>query len=218
MATLDTLAELVQGKVVGDAKMEITGVAGLEDAKDGMISLVATAKVADLAKKSGASAFIIPNNLPNLGLVGITVDNPRLAFAKILWYFHPKPEPVEEIHAAAVVEEGFKCGSNCSIAPLAYIGKNVSFGDRVRIHPGAVIEDETIIGDDTEIHANVVIHDQSVIGSRVIIHAGTVIGADGFGFVTVHGEHFKVPQVGIVRIEDDVEIGANVTIEDRKSV
>lgn len=213
MATLGTLAELVQGQVVGDKNLEITGVAGLEDAQPGMISLVATVKVADLAKESKASAFIIPSNLPELGLTCIKVDNPRLAFAKILWYFHPKPEAAEGIHPSAVIEEGFKHGSGCSIGPLVYIGKNVTFGERVRIHPGVVIEDDTVIGNDTEIYSNAVIRNRTEIGDRVIIHPGTVIGADGFGFVTVKGEHFKVPQVGRVRIEDDVEIGANVTID-----
>lgn len=213
MATLGELADLVGGTVVGDEKMEITGVAGLEDAEPGMISLVATAKVIPIAKKSKASAYIIPGNLSDLDLAGIKTDNPRLAFAKVLQYFHPHPPVQEGIHPSAVIGEGFICGPGSSVGPLVYIGKNVVFGEKVIIHPGAVIEDNVEIGDGSEVHANVVIRDQTKIGKGVIIHPGTVVGADGFGFVTVKGKHFKVPQVGRVIIEDNVEIGANVTID-----
>ena len=213
MATLGELAELVNGKVVGDSEIEISGVSGLEDAKLGEISFVATTKVLNLVKTSQASAFIFPPNLKDLGFKGIEVDNPRLAFAHILWYFNPKPVLQEKIHPSAVIGEGFNCDAGCHISPLVYIGDNVKLGKRVNIHPGVVIEDNVEIGDDTEIYSNVVIRERTIIGRKVVIHPGTVIGGDGFGFVTVNGEHFKVPQVGIVVIEDEVEIGSNVTID-----
>lgn len=213
MATLGELAELVGGEVCGDQEMEIIGVAGLEDAKPGMISLVAAAKMISLAKMSQASAYIFPDNLEELDLPGIRVRVPRLAFAKILRFFYPKPSVKLGVDPSAVVGERFTCGPGCSVGPLVYIGKDVTFGENVIIHPGAVIGDRVTIGDDSEIYANVTIMDSTEIGERVSIHSGTVIGADGFGYVTVEGAHHKVPQIGKVVIESDVEIGANVTID-----
>ncbi len=213
MVTLGELAELVGGEVTGDEDLEITGVSGLEDALPGTITLVMGAQALSLAKKSGAAAFILPKHLEAPGLPGIKTANPKLAFAKILEYFHPPQHPRPGIHSSAVIGKGFHCGEKCYIGPLVFIGRNVTLGDRVIIHPGAVIEEESKIGSDTVIHPNVTIKSRTVIGSRVIIHAGAVIGSDGFGFVTVEGKHHKIPQVGYVKIEDDVEIGANVTID-----
>ncbi len=214
MATLGELAELVKGKVVGDSNLEITGVSGLEHVLPGEISLVASPKAIAIAKKSQASAFIFPSNLKEFNFTGIEIDNPRLAFAQILWYFNPKKIFAEGIHSSAVVGEGFEYGAGTHVAPLVYIGAHVKLGERVIIHPGVVIEDDVEIGNDTEIYANAVICEKTVVGQRVIIHPGTVIGGDGFGFEkTSQGKHFKVPQVGRVVIQDDVEIGSNVTID-----
>ncbi|HHU83350.1 MAG TPA: UDP-3-O-(3-hydroxymyristoyl)glucosamine N-acyltransferase [Firmicutes bacterium] len=214
MASLGRLAALVGGEVIGNGELEIKGVSGIEDPRPGTITLVGGAKVLAMAEKSAATAFIFPENLPlPPGLAGIKVDNPRLAFAKILRFFHPPQAFPAGIHSSAVVEEGFKHGEGCYIGPLVFIGKNVTIGDRVIIHPGAVIEEESEIGDDTEIHANAVIKGSTLLGKRVIIHAGAVIGSDGFGYVPDQGRHFKIPQTGRVIIEDDVEIGANVTVD-----
>ncbi|NLW55535.1 MAG: UDP-3-O-(3-hydroxymyristoyl)glucosamine N-acyltransferase [Firmicutes bacterium] len=214
MATLGELAELVKGKVVGESNQEICGVSGLQDAKPGEISLIASAKVIKLAKESQASAFIFPPNLREFNFKGIEVDHPRLAFAQILWHFHPKKVWAEGIHPSAVIGEDFQHGPGCHIGPQVYIGDRVKLGARVVLHPGVVLNDEVEIGDDTEIHANVVLGAQTIVGQRVIIHPGTVIGGDGFGFEkTPEGKHFKVPQVGRVVLEDDVEIGSNVTID-----
>src|SRR5690554_1818036 len=213
MATLNELAALVEGEVTGNGELEINGVSGIEDIRPGTITLVGGERV--LAKaKSTAAAYIVPKNLQlPPGLAGIKVDNPRLAFAKILRFFHPPQVFTAGIHASAVVEEGVRYGEKCYIGPLVFIGKNVTMGDRVVVHPGVVIEEGTKIGDDTEIHANVVLKSRTMLGKRVIIHAGAVIGSDGFGYIQEQGRHIKIPQVGRVIIEDDVEIGANVTID-----
>jgi UDP-3-O-[3-hydroxymyristoyl] glucosamine N-acyltransferase len=214
MASLDQLAALVGGEVIGNGELEITGVSGIGDARPGTITLVGGEKVLAMAEKSPAAAFIFPKNLllpPELA--GIRVDNPRLAFAKILRFFHPPQAFPAGIHPSAVIEEGFKHGEGCYIGPLVFIGKNVTIGDRVTIHPGAVIEEETEIGDETVIHPNVVIKNHTLLGKRVIIHAGAVIGSDGFGYVPDQGKHLKIPQAGRVIIEDDVEIGANTTVD-----
>lgn len=214
MATLEELASLVKGKVVGEKDLEITGVSGLDTAQPGELSLIAAAKVIPVARTSKAAAFIFPSNLREFKFKGIEVDNPRLAFAEILWHFHPKKTYPEGIHPSAVVGADFKQGVGCHIAPLVSIGECVKFGERVVIHPGVVIQDEVEIGDDTEIKPNVVICSGTKIGKRVIIQPGTVIGGDGFGFERNNqGKHFKVPQVGGVVIEDDVELGSNVTID-----
>lgn len=214
MATLGELAELVKGKVVGETNQEIKGISGLEEAESGEISLIASAKAIALAKESQASAFIFPTNLREFGFKGIQVDNPRLAFAQVLWHFYPKKVWAEGIHPSAVVGEDLQYGPGCHIGPLVYIGDHVKLGSRVVIHPGVIINDKVEIGDDTEIHANVVFGEQTIVGQRVIIHPGTVIGGDGFGFEkTSEGKHFKVPQVGQVVLEDDVELGSNVTID-----
>lgn len=214
MVSLSQLAALVGGEVIGNGELVIEGVSGIEDSRPGTITLVGGAKVLPMAEKSAAAAFIFPKDLqlPS-GLAGIKVDNPRLAFAKILRFFHPPQAFPAGIHPSAVIEEGFRHGEGCYIGPLVYIGKNVTIGDRVIIHPGVVIEEETEIGDETEIHANAVIKNRTVLGKRVIIHPGAVIGSDGFGYVPDQGRHFKIPQIGRVIIEDDVEIGANATVD-----
>src|SRR5690554_5906586 len=213
MATLSKLAGVVGGEMTGDKNLEITGVSGIDNALPGTITLVMGVQALPLAKKSGAAAFILPKDLEAPGLTGIKTANPRLAFAKLLGYFHPPRNPRPGIHSSAVIERGFHCGDSCYVGPLVFIGRNVTLGDRVIIHPGAVIEEETKIGSDTEIHPNVTVKNRTVIGSRVIIHAGAVIGSDGFGYVPDEGGHYKIPQVGYVKIEDEVEIGANVTID-----
>jgi len=214
MATLGELAALVNGKVVGESDLEITGVSGLDSAQAGEISLIASAKVIPAARESKASAFIFPSNLREFNFKGIESDNPRMAFAQILWHFHPKKVYPEGIHPSAIVGEDFQHGGGCYIGPLVSIGDRVKLGAKVVLHPGVVIEDDVEIGDETEIKPNVVLCAGTKIGKRVIIHPGTVIGGDGFGFEkNSQGRHFKVPQVGCVVIEDDVEIGSNVTID-----
>ncbi|NLY90032.1 MAG: UDP-3-O-(3-hydroxymyristoyl)glucosamine N-acyltransferase [Firmicutes bacterium] len=214
MATLGELAALVKGKVVGESNLTITGVSGLDTAQAGEISLIASAKAIPLARESKASAFIFPSNLREFNFKGIEIDNPRMAFAQILWYFHPKRVYPEEIHPSAVVGKDFQHGAGCYVGPLVSIGDRVKLGAKVVLHPGVVIEDDVEIGDESEIKPNVVLCAGTKIGKRVIIHPGTVIGGDGFGFEkNSQGKHIKVPQVGCVVIEDDVEIGSNVTID-----
>ena len=212
MPSLSELAKLVHGEVIGDGKIEITGAAGLEDVKPGEITLAATSRVLENAMNTAASAVIVPANATDLTKPALRVSNPRLAFAQILTGFAPQARCVPGIHPTAVVGRNFN-GSGCEIGPLVYIGNDVTIGKDTIIHPGAVIEDRVKIGLGTIIHSNVVIREDCELGNHVQIHAGTVIGADGFGYVTVNGKHFKVPQIGRVVIEDDVEIGSNVSVD-----
>ena len=127
--------------------------------------------------------------------------------------FHKKPDHAKGIDKTAVIGKNVEIGKNVSISPFVYVGDNVRIGDRVSLHPGAYIGENVCIGEDTTIHANVCIREGCKIGKRVIIHCGTVIGSDGFGFAKDGKRHYKIPQVGIVQIDDDVEIGANNTID-----
>lgn len=212
MASLRDLASLVKGEIIGDGGVEITGVAGIEDSKPGDITMVASMRNLTSAVNCNAVAIIVPADIAELSKPAIRVANPRLAFARILTYFHSPQKCVPAIHPTAVIGRNFN-GAGCSVGSLVHIGDDVVIGNDSIIHPGVVIEDRVKIGENTIIHANVVIREDCIIGNNVQIHAGTVIGADGFGYVTVDGKHIKVPQVGKVIIEDDVEIGANVTID-----
>lgn len=212
MPTLNELAELVRGSVIGDRNIQITGVSGYDDAKPGDIALVASLRGVERAVNSPAAALIVPENISEIGKPAIRVSDPRLAFAQILRLFSPERPCTPGIHPSAVIGEDFQ-GEGCSIGSLVSVGNHVTIGRGSVIAPGVVIEDDVRIGENTRIHANVVIREGCIIGSNVQIHAGSVIGADGFGYVTVNGKHIKIPQIGTVVIEDDVEIGANVTVD-----
>jgi UDP-3-O-[3-hydroxymyristoyl] glucosamine N-acyltransferase len=212
MPSLSELAHIVLGEVIGDGSIMISGVAGIEDAKPGEITLASTIHVLEAALNSQATAVIIPASVSEVSKPAIRVANPRLAFAQILTNFTSKKVCVPGIHPSAVIGTGFQ-GNECSVGSHVSIGDNVSIEVGTIIYPGVVIGDRVKIGKNSVIHANVVIREDCEIGNLVEIHAGTVIGADGFGYVTVEGKHIKVPQVGRVVIEDEVEIGANVTID-----
>ena len=213
MATLAELANMVGGEVVGDPQLEVQGVSGIEDAQPGTITLVASAKLMEDARRSQASAFIFPKSLPDIGRPGIRLNNPRLAFALILEHFAPKYQQEIGSHPSAVIGKECKFGDDVSIGAMVVVGDRVTIGERSVIKPGVIIEDDVVIGQDTVVFPNAVIASRSIIGNRVVINAGTVIGSEGFGFVTTNGKHRKVPQIGRVILEDDIEIGANVTID-----
>ena len=212
MASLLDLANLVAGKLSGDGAIEIAGAAGIEDAKSGQITFAATARIVEAAINSQATAVIVPSTVTDLAKPALRVANPRLAFAQILTYFNPPQDCQPGIHPSAVIGSNFQ-GTDCAVGALVVIGNDVVIGRGSIIYPGVVIGDRVKIGENSIIHANVVIREDCEIGSKVQIHSGTIIGADGFGYVTVDGKHLKVPQVGKVRIEDEVEIGANVTVD-----
>jgi UDP-3-O-[3-hydroxymyristoyl] glucosamine N-acyltransferase len=212
MPSLKDLAKLVNGEIIGDSTVNIKGIAGIDDAEPGYITMVASMRVLESAIHSKATAVIVPANIVELNKPAIKVANPRFAFAQILNYFYPPQKYLPGIDTTAVIGKNFK-GAGCTVHPLVHIGDDVAIGKNSVIHPGAVIEDRVTIGENTIIHANVVIRKDCVIGNNVQIHAGTIIGADGFGYVTVDGKQLKIPHVGRVQIEDDVEIGANSAID-----
>lgn len=211
--TLSKIAALVQGKINGDAEEIIRGAAPFELAGEGQITVASNAKFLKKIGNCSAAAIIVPPDFKADTHNLLQVDNPMVAFAKIMQYFHPPIQPETGIDPGATVGENFKCGQNVTVGSQAVIGRQVTIGDRVWIQPGVVLGDEVVMGDDVIIYPNVTIQARCVVGSRVIIHAGTVIGSDGFGFAPDGNCYHKIPHTGIVHIDDDAEIGANNTID-----
>jgi len=212
--TLKQIAELFDGEVVGDAETIITGVSGIKEAKPGDVTFLANSKYQSLVEQSKASGIITSRDIDCGSKPRIITENPSLAFSKVLDVVatekikHPKG-----IHPTAVVGEGVKLGENVAIGAHAVIDDEVVIGDNTIIYGLSYIGHRASIGRDCIIYPQVSIRDNMQIGNKVIIHSGTVIGSDGFGFAEVGGTQQKIPQIGIVVIEDDVEIGANATID-----
>jgi len=210
---LNRLAELLGAEFSGPADLEITGAAGIGEAGAGQLTFVAGPQYLKELQASRASAALVSLDMPAVPLAVLRVKNPKLAFARVLELFYVKPYRSSGISDRAVVGRDATIGAECSIHACAVLGDRVTIGDRVVLYPGAYVGDDSVIDDDSVINANVSIGHATRIGKRVIVHAGTVIGSDGFGFVTDGGRHHKIPQVGGVIIEDDVEIGGNCTID-----
>ncbi|SDE99014.1 UDP-3-O-(3-hydroxymyristoyl)glucosamine N-acyltransferase [Sporolituus thermophilus] len=210
--TLAELAELLRGEVLGDGAVAVTGVTSIDDAGPNDITFAVPPHL-EKAANSGAAAVVIPATVDRFPKPAIRVDNPRAAFAQLLELFTPAPAVQRGIHPMAMVGQGVRLGENVAIMAYVVIDDGAAIGDNTVIYPHTYIGAGTQIGADTLIYPNVTIREHCRIGSRVIIHSGAVIGSDGFGFVTIGGRHKKVPQIGNVIIEDDVEIGANVAID-----
>jgi UDP-3-O-[3-hydroxymyristoyl] glucosamine N-acyltransferase len=209
---LNYLAEKLGAVLEGSGEIEIIGVAGLNEACQGYITFASEKKFSQL-DQTRASAAIVSLNAPKLHLPLLRVKNTNLAFARAIELFAVKPNQPAGIHERAVIGQNTVIGADPSIHPYVVIADEVKIGDRATIYPGVWIGKGTTIGDDAVIYSNVNIREKLQIGNRVIIHAGATIGSDGFGYVTEDGKHYKVPQVGGVIIGDDVEIGANSTID-----
>ena len=212
--TLAELSRMVDGELHGDPDIAIHGLADLNSAVAGDIAFLVKAAGIETLKNSQGSAFIVPHTLDYDDKPLIKVANPYLAAAIIQNFFQAKPFQATGISPKSDI------GSNCdipeeiSIGPFVSIGDRVKLGKRVTIHPGVVIGNDVKIGDDCLLYPNITVYHSCIIGSRVIIHSGTVIGSDGFGFAKdEHGNHVKWPHTGTVQIDDDVEIGSNVSID-----
>ena len=210
---LSELAALIGGSISGNPDVEITGVAGLNDAVQGDITYIIDNSVIDTMPDINASAVIVKNKAESLEISMLIVKNPQFVFAKALEIFYSNPYESTGVSDRAIIGSNVSFGQEVSVHELAYVGDNASIGSRVTIMPGAFIAEGVIIGNDCYIHPNVTIEKNVTIGNNVTIHSGSVIGADGFGYVLEKGEHYKIPQIGGVIIEDKVEIGANVTID-----
>ncbi|MDP3015663.1 MAG: UDP-3-O-(3-hydroxymyristoyl)glucosamine N-acyltransferase [Deltaproteobacteria bacterium] len=210
---LKELAEFVGGAVIGDGEVEIFGVASIDEAQPGEITFIANPKFLRKLGETRASAVIVSKEVQTTDKPLICAANPQLAFVKILTLFLAKPYQPKGIDPSARISPTAQLGKNLTIYPYVYIGDRCRIEDRVTLYPGVYVGEDSVIGEDSVLHPNVSVYSGSVIGKRVILHGGVVIGADGFGFVKDGKTNVKIPQVGRVIIEDDVEIGANSTID-----
>ncbi len=210
---LKELANILGAELSGAGDTDITGVAGVREAAAGQITFIAGKNYLKELAQSKASAALVPTDIPDMHLPLLRVKNPRLAFAQALELFYVKPYRPLGISDKAAIGSNVVIGKDPSIHPFAVIADNAMIGDRVTLYAGVHVGRGSTIGDDTIVYPNVSIRDGVSIGKRVIIHSGASVGSDGFGFVTDGGKHHKIPQVGGVVIEDDVEIGANTTID-----
>lgn len=211
--SLQELAAFVSGTVTASPNMPVTGVSNLEGATVGTLSFVAGDRFVKAAAASKASALLVGRAIPELPQPQIVVAHPAYAFARIVQQFFCPPYRALGIEEPISKGLEVRIGLDVSIGPFVALGNRVTIGARVTLAPGVCIGNDCSIGDDSVLHSNVVVRDGCRIGQRVVIHSGTVIGSDGFGYVQHQGRHVKVPQLGNVAIEDDVEIGANVTID-----
>jgi UDP-3-O-[3-hydroxymyristoyl] glucosamine N-acyltransferase len=213
--TLEQLAKMSGGELLGDPSLQITGTASLAEATPGEISFFANRKYIVQLRKTRASAVFVPGDFAEpITPAHIRVANPMKAFEQVVLRFAPEPITFAPgIHSSAVVDPSAQLGERVSIQPHAVIEAGARIGDATIVGAGSYIGYETMIGSACLIYPRVTIRERSRIGSRVIIHSGAVIGADGFGFEMIDGHQQKIQQLGIVQIDDDVEIGANTTID-----
>jgi UDP-3-O-[3-hydroxymyristoyl] glucosamine N-acyltransferase len=211
---LEELANLIGARIKGDSNIRICGVSSLEDAQSDQLSFANDERYLPLISRCKAAALIVPPSLEHLDFPLLIAANPYLAMAQAAQLFLESPHLPGEVHPTAFVGEGSLLGVDVGIGPLAHLGPNCQIGEGTRVYGGAYLGAEVEVGDHCLIYPGVTVLDRCKIGNRVIIHSGTVIGSDGFGFAQDEkGQHIKIPQVGIVQIDDDVEIGANCTID-----
>ncbi|PIZ17236.1 UDP-3-O-(3-hydroxymyristoyl)glucosamine N-acyltransferase [Candidatus Desantisbacteria bacterium CG_4_10_14_0_8_um_filter_48_22] len=211
--TLGEIAELIGGEVVGDPKVRITELTGIEKAREGSLVFARDVRYLREAEATGVSAVIVPLEIERSVKPIIRVGNPDYAFSKLIEMDSPRKQTKKGIHKTAVIGENVKTGKDIYVGAHAVIEDGSEIGDNTVIYPMVFIGENVKIGSNTLIYANVSIREEASIGNNVIIHNGAVIGSDGFGFVREEGKYHKVPQIGRVVIEDDVEIGANVTVD-----
>lgn len=212
--TLAELADMVGGDLIGDPEIPIANLADFDSAGSGEITFLTKKEHAARLAETHASACIIPRNMEGVDIPVIQVKNPVLAAAIIHTFFLKKAYIPGGVHQTAFIGSGCEVPADVTIGPMVILGNHVKLGERVILEPGVVLGDGVGIGDDSFIASNVTVRENCMIGRHVIIHSGTVIGSDGFGYVPDEkGNHIKRPHVGIVQIEDDVEIGSNVCID-----
>ena len=200
--------------MTGEEDVEIVRVAGIDEAGPGDLTFVANRKYVSHIKNTRASAIILGEDIPPVGIPSLRTEDPYLAFARALEIFFIPPAPAKGIHPTAVVAKDAEIGSGVCIGAYAVIGSRCKIGADSVLHPHVVLYPDVTLGDRCVLHSFVVVRELCRIGNRVILQNGVVIGSDGFGFApTKEGTFYKICQTGRVVIEDDVEVGANTTID-----
>lgn len=211
--TLGEIAAFLGGAVVGAEDVLISDIRSIEEAGDGDITFVANKKYLKQLQGTRASAVIVSPQVTAEGKNLVVVDDPYSAFGKLLGLFYPLDHGRSGVAADAYIEDGAEVSPEATIFPRAFISRGARVGRGAVIYPGVFIGNNVSIGEDSVLYANVSVYHSCVIGSRVTLHSGVIVGADGFGFSSPGAGNHKVPQVGFVQIDDDVEIGANTTID-----
>ena len=211
--TLGQIAAFVHGTVIGPPDLAVTGVAGLTEAGPGDLSFLAGDAAVKEALSARAAALLVPRRIEELSCAQIVVANPPLAIAQVVEKFFVRTRPAFGLSNSFYRGTDVTLGDGVSIWPFVTLDNHVSIGRNTRLYPGVFVGEGTVIGEGCLIYPNVTIREGITIGNRVIIHSGTVVGSDGFGYLQEGERHHKIPQIGTVVIEDDVELGANVTVD-----
>lgn len=214
--SLARAAEMVDGRLEGNGEIGIQGVAPLDEAGPREMAFLAQRRYSRFLTASRAGAFLVSPELEGLlpdGSARVVVADPYPALRLLLAHFHPEPALGADVHRTAVLGRGVRLGEGVRIGPYAVLEEGVSVGAGTRIGAHCVLGERTVVGDRSVLHPHVVTYADTRIGSGVVLHSGARIGSDGFGYTLVDGEHAKMPQVGRAVVEDDVEIGANTTVD-----
>ena len=214
--TAQQIAGLIKGRVEGDKDAKVSSFAKIEEGHEGAISFLSNKKYLHYIYETKSSVVLVDESLAlerNVNCTLIRVKSAYEAVAQLLQLYESMKPRKRGISDLAFIDPTAAIGEDCYIGPFAYIGPKCVIGDNSIIHPHAALGDNVIVGKNTEIHSNAVIYHDCKVGNRCILHAGCVIGADGFGFAPSENGYDKIPQIGIVTIEDDVEIGANTCVD-----
>lgn len=217
---LAEVARITGGRVEGDGDVAVTRVAPVADAGPGELGFLADRRYVPAAAESRAGALLVAADLADhvpTDRPRVVVDDGHRALQALLAAWHPPRAPRPGVHPTAVLGRGVGLGEEVEVGPYAVLEPGCVLGDRVRVGAHAVVGEGVTVGDDSVLHPHVVLYPGTVVGARVILHAGARLGVDGFGYAWIDGAHRKVPQVGRCVVEDDVEIGANTTV-DRGSI
>jgi UDP-3-O-[3-hydroxymyristoyl] glucosamine N-acyltransferase len=211
---LSEIAKTLGCELAGAGEVEITGVAGLDEAGPAELTFLSNPKYLPRLQTTRAGAIILGREAKRPAIPVLVSENPYLDFARALELFYQPPQPPAGVHPTAVIAQTARLGAGARVGPYVVIGENARIGERTVLHAHVVLYDGVEMGDDCCAHAGVVVREFCRVGHRVILQNGVVIGGDGYGFARrADGTHYKIPQAGIVVIEDDVEIQANTCID-----
>jgi UDP-3-O-[3-hydroxymyristoyl] glucosamine N-acyltransferase len=208
------IAEFLKAAVIGDKDVVIRDIKGIDEAGEGDLTFIANPRYRKKIESTRASAILVSPDIKKSAKTLIVVDDPYASLAKLLaWFYPPREEAAEGISSLAFIEKEAFIAEDAVIYPFVSVGRKARIESGAVLHPGVAVGREAVIGEQSVLYPNVTVYPRCLIGKRVILHAGVVVGSDGFGYANPGRENLKVPQVGIVQIDDDVEVGANTTID-----
>ncbi len=210
---LSEIAGILGGTVVGDGNVVIHDIKSIDEAGEGDLTFIANPKYRKKLETTSASAVLVSAEIEDSSKNRLIVKDPYASMAKILGIYYPEKQDDVTISEDAFIADGAEIAEDVTVYPGVYIGSGAQIRSGVILYPGVFVGNDVIIGEDSILYPNVTVYRKCIIGKRVILHAGMVVGSDGFGFANPGVENLKVPQVGFVQIDDDVEIGANTTID-----